>query len=329
MLAVERPNTNLPGHPATLVLGELNVDLVLQGDVVPEFGQREKWLEGASLALGSSGAIFACGTSRLGLFTAYLGRLGQDTFGRFVVERMAERGVDVSSILVDREETTGISVILSRGQDRAILTYLGRGLDRRDADTICATLGGFSHLHVSSYFLNIGLQPILSEVFQLAKGMGLSTSLDPNWDPAQEWNGRLVTEVLPHTDIFFPNENEAQAISGVEGVEAAAERLAGKAKIVVVKRGLEGAMARWGSKVCSFPALPVESIDSTGAGDSFDAGFLCGYLNGWPLRSCLALGCASGALSTTRIGGPNGQPTLQEALTLLEERGYSELIPPR
>jgi len=302
-----------------VVLGEINVDLILTGDVMPEFGQREKLVTDAALFLGSSSAIFACGAGRLGLRTAFIGKVGDDDFGRFMVERLEERGVDTSGVLVDPSVKTGLSVILSRGQDRAILTYLGSIDALRGEDVNREILKRARHLHVASYFLQRQLQPSLPELFAMARAWGLSTSLDTNWDPDERWDDYLP-HVLNQVDVFLPNENEALAISGADELDSATRSLMELIPLVVIKRGMEGAFACRGDEVVHQAAFPVASVDSTGAGDSFDAGFLYGFLRGKSLAESLQLGCVCGALCTTQLGGRNGQPSLEEAEAFLRER---------
>ncbi len=302
-----------------VVLGEINVDLILTGDVAPEFGQREKIVTDATLFLGSSSAIFACGAGHLGLRTAFIGKAGDDDFGRFMLERLKERGVDTGGVIVDPKLKTGISVILSRGQDRAILTYLGSIDALRGEDVDLRILKRARHLHVASCFLQRQLQPSLPRLFRMAREWGLSTSLDTNWDPDERWDDYLP-QVLDQVDVFFPNENEALAISEADGLDSAIRNLTKRIPLVVIKRGMEGALACQGDKIVHQAAFPVASVDSTGAGDSFDAGFLYGFLKGRSLAESLRLGCACGALCTTQLGGMNGQPTLGEAEAFLRER---------
>src|SRR5688500_14065027 len=108
-----------------LVAGEINPDLILTGDVQPEFGQVEKLIDSANLSIGSSSAIFACGAARLGLRVAFIGVCGDDVFGHFMLDEMQKRNVDVSSVIIGPDGQTGLSVILNQDADRAILTHLG------------------------------------------------------------------------------------------------------------------------------------------------------------------------------------------------------------
>ena len=299
-----------------IVVGDLNPDLVLTGDVTPAFGQREKVVAGATLTVGSSAGIFACGAARLGLRTAFMGLVGDDEFGAFMRRSLAERGVDVSGI-VTSEVGTGLGVILSRDDDRAILTYLGSiGALRLDQLDL-TRLAHARHLHLGSLFLLQSLRPAIPTLFQQAHALGLTVSLDTNYDPAEAWDGG-VRAALAHTDVFLPNETEARALTGEADPRAALAALAETIPTVAIKLGAQGAIAQRGSEVAVSPALPVSVVDTTGAGVSFDAGFVYGWLHGWPLERCLRLACACGSLSARAAGGVAAQATLAEALAAAE-----------
>jgi len=296
-----------------LVAGEINPDLILSGDVEPVFGQVEKLIERADLAIGSSSAIFACGAARLGLKVAFIGVSGEDVFGRFMLAAMQARGVDTSAVIVDPTQQTGLSIILNRGVDRAILTHLGTIASLRAEQIPDHLLRQARHLHVASYFLQTALQPDLPELFDRAHTFGLTTSLDTNWDPSGEWRG--FEHLLPKVDIFLPNEAEACGVARTPVLDEALRILASKAGIVALKRGAHGAVAQRGSQTFKVESIPVKVVDTVGAGDSFDAGFLYGYLNGWELTKSLRLAAVCGALSTQSAGGTAAQPTLAEAMT--------------
>lgn len=298
-----------------LVAGEINPDLILSGDVVPAFNQTEKLTDSAVLTIGSSSAIFACGAARLGLKVAFVGVCGGDLFGRFMLEELQKRKVDVSHVIVRQEGQTGLSVILNHGTDRAILTHLGLIAALRAIDIPEALLQEARHLHVASYFLQTGLQLDLPNLFRRARSFGLTTSLDTNYDPSESWVG--FDELLSVTNVFLPNEKEARSLSGEEKIDAAADILGRKVETLAIKLGSEGALGIRNSEKVQVTSIAVNVIDTVGAGDSFDAGFLYGYLNGWSLEKSLQLGCVCGGLSTQRAGGTDGQPTLDEALTFL------------
>ncbi|WP_027347161.1 carbohydrate kinase family protein [Hamadaea tsunoensis] len=292
-----------------LVVGDLNPDLVLSGDVHPLFSQREQLLSSASLLLGGSAAITAAGAASLGVRTALCSATGDDLHGTFCRRALEERGVDVSGVKTV-PEPTGLSVILSDSDDRAILTLTGAIGSLRASDV---DFDGVRHVHVASYFLQPALALELPDLFARARSLGVSTSLDTNWDPAEQWAG--VHEVLAHTDVFLPNAAELRAITGIDDLEAAALSLK---TLVVLKDGAAGAKAWWPGGSCAAPGLPVDVVDTTGAGDSFNAGFLAGYLNGEPLDRCVALAAAAGSLSTRAAGGTVAQATMHELLSALE-----------
>jgi sugar/nucleoside kinase (ribokinase family) len=304
-------NPNTPFH--LIVAGEINPDLILTGDVTPEFGQVEKLVESAALTIGSSSAIFACGAARLGLKVAFIGVCGDDVFGHFMLEEMQKRDVDISHVIVRPGQETGFSVILNQGTDRAILTHPGLIAALQASDIPDDLLRQARHLHVASYFLQTNLQPDLPDLFQRAQSLGLTTSLDTNYDPSEEWRG--FDRLLAVTDVFLPNQTEALSITKDSNVENASRRLAHSARTVVVKLGADGALACSQNEIVRSSSPRVMVVDTVGAGDTFDAGYLCGYLKHWDMRECLRLACICGALSTRRAGGTNGQPDLDEAMS--------------
>ncbi len=301
-----------------LVIGEINPDLILRGaDVMPAFGQAEKLVEEATLTIGSSSVIMACGAARLGLRVAFCGLVGDDLFGRFMLDAMTARGIDIAGCIVDSALPSGLSVILARtGGDRAILTHPG-AIPALTADRIDrGLLRKARHVHVGAYFLLDKLRPDLPALFSEAHGLGLTTSLDPNFDPAGRWD---AGEVLPHCDIFLPNETEAMAISGAADLPAAVDWLGARVGTVAVKLGADGGLAYQGGRSVQARPLPVTVVDTVGAGDSFDAGFLCGRLNNWTAAESLRLALVCGSLSTTGSGGTAAQPTMVEALLRMPE----------
>lgn len=307
-----------------LVAGDANLDLVLRGDVVPRFGQAEQLLDSADLVLGSSAGICASGLARLGLDVTLAARVGTDVFGDQTLRLLEANGVETAAILRS-EEPTGVSVILSGVDDRAILTLTGAMAGLTAADVRDATfpepaegkgrIGQIRHLHVASYFLLPALADGLPTLLAEARERGVTTSLDTNWDPAQAWAG--VAECLPHLDVFLPNAAEALAIARAlggkpEDAESAARLLAGHGPVVAVKDGAAGGFAVAGDLLARAPGLAMDVVDTTGAGDSFDAGFLAAWLSGLDLATAVRWGTAAGSLSTRGAGGTGGQPTRAE-----------------
>lgn len=300
-----------------LVVGEINPDLILQGeDLTPAFGQTEKLIQKAALTIGSSSVIFACGAARLGLKVSFVGIVGDDVFGHYMLSEMQERGIDTTHCIISKRETTGFSLIFSQPHDRAILTHAGSMASLRYADIDQDLFKCVKHLHLGSFFMLSGLQKDTAKLFAAAKAAGLTTSLDTNYDPLETWDSGLPG-VLEHTDVFLPNETEALHITRQESLEKALEKLS-DIPTLAVKLGSKGGFAKQKDKTVTAPSLDINVVDTTGAGDTFDAGFLYGYLNGWSLEQSLQLACACGSLSTQGVGGTGAQPTLEEALKALE-----------
>jgi sugar/nucleoside kinase (ribokinase family) len=285
------------------IAGELNLDLILYG--LPEQlpPERELLADRMMLTLGSSSAIVAHNLAALGSSVGFQSRIGDDPLGQIALERLKQGGVDVSLVRrVAGATTTGLTVILHHEQWRNILTYSGTIAELTWDDLDLDYLADSRHFHFSSYYLQRGLRPRVGELFQKLKLRGLTISLDTNDDPDDQWQGGLQ-DVLRHVDVFLPNEREACKAAGTADLEAAIGRLSERVPLVVVKLGLKGALAQRGKERITSPSREVAAVDTVGAGDSFDAGFLHEYVRGSNLPTCLTSGNLAGALSTTRPGG--------------------------
>lgn len=302
-----------------LVVGELNVDLVLQDYTSFPTPGKEVLVERASLTLGSASAICAAGLARLGTSVTFAGMLGFDTWGDLVLARLNELAIDVSHILRSAGVTTGITVSVSSSADRALITYLGSIEALRASDIQDAWMQGAQHMHVSSFYLQRALRPDLRSLFARAHALGLTTSLDPGCDPLEEWGTDLL-DVLTEVDIFLPNEVELAGVTGEPDPAAALLRLQNGRTLTVAKLGASGCMTILGGKLIAVPAFPVTPVDTTGAGDSFNAGFLHAYLAGRELTDAIRFGAACGALSTLSLGGTTAQPTSEEATSFMLAR---------
>jgi len=270
------------------------------------------------LTIGGSGAIMACAAARLGMRVVLCGVVGDDLFGRFLCEELERRGVDTRGIVTEPSRPTGVTVVLSGTDDRAILTMPGT-IGELHADLIDPTLlEDAGHTHVSSYFLQRRLQADLPAIFERVHRAGGTTSIDPNWDPTERWDGGLVA-ALASTDVFLPNVVEATRVAHISEVGEAIVRLREYTRTIVVKRGDLGAMAGSADEHAVVPGLSVPVADTTGAGDSFDAGFLAAWRAGESLERAVAIANACGALSTRSVGGVDGQVTWDEALAALRE----------
>jgi sugar/nucleoside kinase (ribokinase family) len=304
-----------------LVVGELNVDLILSGlAAFPVLG-KEILAGGAHQVMGSSSAICAAGMARLGLRVDYVGKVGTDTYGDFVTDQLRALGIATHHVIHDRSAQTGVTVSLTYPDDRALVTYLGCSSELRLEDIDASILPGYNHLHVGSYFLQQGLQPGLAELFQRAHHAGLTVSLDMGFDPYEAWGDDSLMAVLPLVDVFLPNEVEARGIARVDDTEAALRALAPLTRLIVAKCGASGAMTLRDGQIIHSPAFRVDVRDTTGAGDSFNAGFIHAHVfQGLPLERAMRFANACGALSTTGFGGTGAQPRLEQVHAFLEAR---------
>jgi sugar/nucleoside kinase (ribokinase family) len=284
------------------VVGELNLDLILYGLPSSFELDREHLASDLCLTLGSSSAIFAHNFALLGNRVAFHSLTGDDALGDICRKRLAECGADLSGVRRAAGKQTGLTVVLPQPQKRFILTYLGVMAEMRFEDLDLGSVFNAEHLHLSSIFLQRALRPRVAELFRMAKEAGLSTSLDTNDDPENRWDADVL-QVLPWVDVLLPNEEEACKLAREDEPAKAAELLAARGPLVVMKRGARGVLARKGSEILEVRGRAVAAVDTIGAGDSFDAGFLHQYIRKAPLKECLAYGNLAGALSTTRSGG--------------------------
>ena len=289
-----------------LVAGEINVDLILQGAHAFPIPGKEVLVDDAVMTLGSASAICAMGLARLGTPVAFLGKVGADPRGTFCLDTMQGAGIDVSRVIGDAKIKTGVTVSITSPRDRALVSYLGSIRALRAEDVPERAFAGFDHLHVSSYFLQEGLRPGIRGLFARARAAGLTTSLDPGYDPSERWDPDIVA-TLAETDLFFPNEVELRAIAGRDDVAEALRRLDNGRTRVVAKLGAQGCMVLEAGEPLAVPAFRTDPVDTTGAGDSFDAGFLHAWLRGMSMLDALRWGAACGSLSTRGLGGTSRQ----------------------
>ena len=284
------------------VVGELNADLILYGLPAALEPEREHLANNFAMTLGSSSAIFAHNLALLGSRVGFTSCIGEDALGKFCVERLSQAGVDIAGVKTLPRKTTGVTVILPLPKNRYILSYLGTTLDLQMAHLDLDYLRGAQHFHLSSFFLLRALRPKLPDLFAQMKQAGLTTSLDTNDDPEDLWADD-VKAVLQHVDVFLPNEREACKLTGAKDARGALDKLSELVSVVVIKCGADGAIAKRGSEEFRAAPVSVQPVDTVGAGDSFNAGFLHKFVRKAPLQECLEFGNVAAALSTTRAGG--------------------------
>lgn len=298
------------------VVGELNVDIIMRGiNGFPEL-DKEKLAEEGRITLGSSSAICAVGLSRLGAKVNFIGAVGDDILGEYILRFLNNEEINTIRVRRQTNANTGFTVSLTYPENRALITYAGVmkdfSINEEDIEFISSNS---IHLHVSSFFLQKRLQQDIKDLFLKIRDRGLTISLDPGWDP-EDKNWFKLKELFSLVNILFLNEIEAQRVYSTlyredANLDRIAETLSKEVETLVVKLGEKGALAVIDNNRYYMKSFKVDVVDTTGAGDAFNAGFLYGRLNGYSVDKCLLVGNACGALSCTGIGGTTNLPTLK------------------
>jgi sugar/nucleoside kinase (ribokinase family) len=305
------------------IVGEINLDLILYGLPQEMPLERELLASNFRMTLGSSSAILAHNLAALGSRVGFVTCVGPDSMGKSALVYLRERGVDLSRVFPSKANTaTGVTLLLPHGKERHILTYPGTMFELAYADLDLNFLKSARHFHLSSLYLHRGLLPDVPRLFRELKAAGLSISLDTNDDPDDRYDG--LEEIFPLIDIFLPNQREACRIMRNENVSEAVEELAKRVPMLVVKLGAAGALLRRGTSEIRSAGNKVSVVDTVGAGDSFDAGFLHKFLLGARLEECLEFANRTAALSTTNAGGVEA---FRDAKGMKEFLGGTEVKP--
>ena len=303
--------------PRILVVGELNVDIIAVGlDSTPKLGT-EVLARDCELRLGSASAIFAVGLAKLGCRVTFVSHVGQDSFGDFCLQSLSGNGVSTTNVQRKRTEKTGVTISLSNERDRALVTYPGAIATFTASDLNVTLMKRHQHLHLTSYYLQEALKPAFPAILSEAKANGLTTSFDPNADPSATW-GKSIKRVLRNTDVLFVNQREASELTRLTKTSDALKALGQLVPCAVIKLGEKGAVAIQNGNLVKDRGFEINAVDTTGAGDSFDAGFMWAHLRGGSLHECLRVANACGALSALQVGGTSGQPAEPQLKAFLE-----------
>ena len=302
-----------------IVVGELNVDLILnkiQG--FPEKG-KEKLAQEMTLTLGSSAAIFASNLNALGAKTAFLGKIGNDIFANLVINSLEKRGVNTEYVIRDGQLKTGATIVLNYEDERAAVTYPG-AMDYLVIDDITPhKLKSARHLHFSSYYMQPGIKKDVAAMFRMAKEAGLTTSLDMQWDPQEKWD-LDIKNIMPYVDIFLPNRQEIMQLTKQVNMGEAV-KIIGNDTIVAIKMAEKGSQVWHNGRKLELPAFKNDNvIDPVGAGDSFNAGFILKYISGAPLEECQKFGNLCGAVNTTAAGGTTAFTSYEDVMKIAYEK---------
>lgn len=301
-----------------LLFGDYFCDLIITGlSEVPRLGAD---LFGQALEIAPGGAyILTVALQRLGVRARWRARLGNDLFSQFLLAEARRAGLDETLFELHPAPYRSLSVSFSFAHDRGFVSYIDPppGPDSRPDDLIAAQRPAWvvnvpfdgspesrrfvDHIHAHGGRVYTDCQYVTT------------TLAEPG-----------LPELLAALDVFAPNESEARQLTGAATAEDALGRLAEHCPLVVVKCGARGALAQTGGRVYAAPALAVEAVDTTGAGDCFNAGFLAATVRGEPLETCLRWGNIAGGLSTTARGGAAAAPTLKQLRARLAGAGPEE-----
>ncbi len=263
--------------PRVLFIGDINVDVILGGLESLPVVDREITCRTYDVEMGSTAVLSACAYAALGGEASFLGLAGRDDYGDFMLRGLRERGVNTDLVRRSDSVGTGVTVNLVYGGTRTQITYPGTIAEFDGSGVSEATLKPFSHLHFAGPYLQTRFRPRITGILDMAAELGLTSSLDPQWDPSGTWE--FMDQWLPKLSFLFLNSDEAMALSGGGSPVEALEWLAKRTRLPAVKTGADGALLWIDGNPEVVPTFPIQVKDTTGAGDSFDAGFLYATLN--------------------------------------------------
>ncbi|MCI0419786.1 MAG: carbohydrate kinase family protein [Acidobacteria bacterium] len=279
-----------------------------------QLGLTDRFLLGAG---GCASNTAAC-LSRLGRKVKVLGKVGTDLFGGFVLDDLRRLGVDCSSVAFSKTHPTSGTVIVNvTGEDRRYIHCVGANADFSFADIDCSVLDGARVLYVGGYMVmpKFGAED-LTQLFRAAKQRSVKTALDVVTPPGLAMSRNQLESMLAYTDAFLPNDDEAEAMTGLKDPVAQGSFLSdlNPACDVVITLGARGAVAIRNREIIRAGPYTVQSVDESGAGDAFAAGFITGLLEDWSLEKTLSFASAVGASCTSALGCTAGVFTFDEAL---------------
>lgn len=303
------------------IYGDINIDIIIPGvDQFPLPGQ-EKVVDEMDTYIGGGAALTAMGLGKLGVNTVFKGRVGNDCYGNYIRAELEKNRIDCSLLEVSKENKTGISLSFTNEKDRCFLTSRGTNLELNLKEITREDIKNAAHIHMTGYDGRKRHEEY-ARILQIISEEGNTTvSFDVGWDDSEEWYEGIL-ELIPYIDVLFMNETEVLHYTRQETVEEAMEVIRGKCKIAVIKMGKKGSIAITKDSTYTAGSFPVKAVDTTGAGDSFNAGFIYGFLKKASMNQCLQYANACGAMSVTAYGGNTAFPEetkLIEFIKLQEE----------
>jgi len=306
-------------------VGDANVDLIAPISFFPKKGG-EILIDRLEMRAGGSAANLSVAVSRLGLMSGFVGRIGDDSFGRFLTDEFKEEKVDISQLQVDEEIGTGLTFILVTEEgERTMFGFRGANVHLSPDEIDVNYIQNADTLHISGYsLLRDPQRKAALKALEGAKKAGILVSFDAGVLPAMKASD-FIRSTLISIDLLFLNELEATSLMGIKNPEKAASRaLKLGPKIVAMKLGKGGCLILTEEEEIHSPAFDVKVVDTTGAGDAFDAGFLSGIIEGWDLKNAARFANGVGALSTMKVGARSALPNRREVERFLRRFGNTE-----
>ncbi|MBA7526832.1 ATP-dependent 6-phosphofructokinase [subsurface metagenome] len=303
-----------------LVIGDLNVDLVLNElKDFPELG-KEIVAQNHFIDIGGSGGIFSAVLSSLDTKTYIISKIGNDFFGRFLIDKLKSHNVDISQLTIKNNKETGITINLSYKKDKYQISSLNLVSSLNADEVMFENIEDIGHVHFTSYYMMNNLKNYYVKFIGDIKRSyeNITFSLDTNDDPENKW-GEEIYRILGNIDIFLANKKEALKITKESNIKDALNKLGRVIKTIVIKLGSEGYIARDGENYYSGDQLSVNFKDSTGAGDNFDAGFIYGYIDNLNIEKSLKIANICGAKSVGYLGGVGNKEKFLELKELIRK----------
>ncbi len=304
-----------------LCMGMACVDVIVHPIEEVDFSIILKKVDGIEAQTGGDGLNVALNIGKLGCDAAFAAHIGKDGFGEIILQALRRNGINTGSVAVDQNCGTSAAINLVKADGSHCFLLYGGGNDAMcAADVSMEYLKEAKIVHASGVFQTPKFDRELAGVMKKAQELGKITTMDVNWDHTGKWM-ETISECMPYLDYFMPSEEEAQCLTGGTDVKEIAENLLDRGvKNVIIKCGGKGAYFKNAEREFLLEPHSMNAVDTTGAGDSFVSGVLCGLVKGWDIEQCMRLGTAVAGLCVERIGAAAGTSAFSEALTLMKEK---------
>lgn len=285
--------------------GALNLDKIYRVDKIPGKDE-EGFVKDLQLYPGGSAANTIVGLARLGIKTAYIGKVGDDLEGKILLEDLKKEGIETKAVIKANGRSGTAMIFVDEEGNRAILVDPGVNDTIRFEEIDLELVKKFELLHLTSFICKNGFDSLNSQKKLVNEFEVVS------FDPGMPYAERGVKEMLPilkRTTIFLPNRAEIEKLFGMDYKSSAEECLKLGVQVVAVKLGSQGCWIKTSGKEITVKPFAVKVIDTTGAGDAFNTGFLYGFLKGRDLEECGKIGNYVASLCIQHVGARSGLPS--------------------